>query len=107
MPVDKNGQPWDPKTMGAPTWWRLGGLPSMWFTSRKAYDDLRLWISSAMEPELGVVISKIFPEEAALLAIEDAEYAEQLSYSLWHAKLYDAVNNKFMTREPRREVDLE
>jgi len=89
--------PWDVKTHGLPRSHRWLGLPSMWFTSREAYRDLRLWITLARMPYKSSIVSKMFPEEMALLAL-DGVGASALRHSLLRAKLYDVGSDQFLTR---------
>merc|ERR1719350_1843099 len=44
-----NDVPFDPHRHGIPPGYQWLGLPSMWFTSQEAYDDLRLWITRAQQ----------------------------------------------------------
>jgi len=72
------------------------GLPSMWFTSAEAYNDLRLWIANAKR--LGDARApRIFPAEMAIFAL-DAKGSCQLRSALLHAKLYSEQDSTFLTR---------
>merc|ERR1712196_621794 len=59
----------------------------MWFTSRDAYKDLRLWMTLARLPKKNHLVSKMFPEELALYSVDFAG-ASKLRQALFHAKLY-------------------
>jgi hypothetical protein len=87
---------WDPQLHGVPPGYGLFGLPSMWFSSREAYDDLRLWIAYATGCER-IRVTKIFPEEMANLALESS-LSGRLRRTLLRAKLYDARTGEFSTR---------
>eukprot|EP00928_Gymnodinium_smaydae_P005240 TRINITY_DN11799_c0_g1_i2.p1 TRINITY_DN11799_c0_g1~~TRINITY_DN11799_c0_g1_i2.p1 ORF type:complete len:681 (-),score=115.23 TRINITY_DN11799_c0_g1_i2:70-2040(-) len=87
---------WDPQMHGVPPGYRWFGLPSMWFSSREAYVDLKLWIEFAIGCERREV-SKIFPEEMAFLALEPGN-AGRLRRALLRSKLYHARTGRFMTR---------
>jgi len=102
MPWDSTcDMPWDPRERhgrGLHSSHRWFGLPSMWFTSREAYDDLRLWITlSRSKQDDTHVATKIFPEEIALLAL-DPDSACDLRKTLRHAKLFSLSDWKFLTR---------
>lgn len=94
--------PWDPRKKhgrGSPLSHRWFGLPSMWFTTRDAYDDLRLWITlSRSKKEATHVVTKIFPEEMALFAL-DPDNACDLRKTLKHAKLFSLADWKFLVRD--------
>lgn len=93
------GQAFDPRehSHGVPSRYRWFGLPSMWFTSRQAYDDLRLWITLCHEDNEDVVV-KIRPEEMALLAL-NPDGASYLRKTLRHAKLFRMSTWEFLTRD--------
>jgi hypothetical protein len=103
MPWDSAANtPWDPREKigrGLPLSHRWFGLPSMWFTSRDAYDDLRLWITlSRSKKEATHIVTKIFPEEMALFAL-DPDNACDLRKTLKHAKLFSLADWKFLLRD--------
>mmetsp|Transcript_20021 Transcript_20021/g.43540 ORF Transcript_20021/g.43540 Transcript_20021/m.43540 type:complete len:498 (-) Transcript_20021:111-1604(-) len=101
--------PFDPQKHGIPRSHRLLGLPAMWFTSKEAYDDLRLWISMSQQyhsrqawrpstssrQSLG---SKIFPEELAIFAL-NRQGGGQLANALRNAKLFGVEDQAFFTRD--------
>jgi len=99
---DKDDRPWDPRNKrgdGVPPSYSWFGLPSMWFTSREAYDDLRLWITIATSNKLvSHVETKIFPEEMALFAL-DPDNACDLRRTLKHAKLFSLADWEYQSRE--------
>jgi hypothetical protein len=102
MPWDsKRSQPMDPREKhGRSFSQRWLGLPSMWFTSREAYDDLRLWITLSRfrsKDQFSHIVSKIFPEEMALFAL-DPDNACDLRKTLRHAKLFSLADWKFLVR---------
>mmetsp|Transcript_39205 Transcript_39205/g.71130 ORF Transcript_39205/g.71130 Transcript_39205/m.71130 type:complete len:575 (-) Transcript_39205:83-1807(-) len=97
MPFSVDGEPWDPQKHGVPRQYSWLGLPSMWLTSVEAYADLALWITQAKKCEGCAKISKIFPEEMAMLAM-DASAGCQLRNALLHAKLYSAQKGCFLVR---------
>jgi hypothetical protein len=104
MPWDSTtDMPWDPREKhgrGLHFSHRWFGLPSMWFTSRAAYDDLRLWItlSRSKNEETSYIVTKIFPEEMALYAL-DPDNACDLRKTLKHAKLFSLADWKFLLRD--------
>merc|ERR1712178_116458 len=101
MPQDSTtNMPWDPRQKHRlPSSYRWFGLPSMWFTSRDAYNDLRLWITlSRSQKEATHVVTKIFPEEMALFAL-DPDNACDLRRTLKHAKLFSLADWKFLLRD--------
>lgn len=110
---DERNKPWDPRKKqgsGTPPSFSWFGLPSMWFSSREAYDDLRLWITlSRSTREATHVVTKIFPEEMALFAL-DPDSACDLRKTLKHAKLFSLADWKFLLRDSEddepREIQL-
>merc|ERR1712139_182409 len=71
----------------------------MWFTSQKAYDDLRLWITlSRSKLHSSYEMTKIFPEEMAIFAL-DPDNACDLRKTLKHAKLFSLADWKFLVRD--------
>jgi len=118
MPL-KNGVPWDVADDGMPAgnmnW--LFGLPCVWFTSRAAYDDLRIWVTlAAHEGSVGSgkisrpthrsqkVVSKVFSEELACFALEDQGCAARLRKCLLTSKLYDKNTKRFLRRVGDHEI---
>jgi len=100
MPPDVDGKSaLDPRAEGSgvPVQYRWFGLPSMWFTSKKASDDLRLWITYCSRESCHVK-AKIFPEEMALLAL-NPDGASYLRETLASAKLFSMANFEFLTRD--------
>jgi hypothetical protein len=100
MPLSADGKtPVDPRMegTGVPRQYRWFGLPSMWFTSQQAYDDLRLWIMHCRQ-ESDDVLPKIYPEEMALLAL-DPDGAPYLRKTLGSAKLFSSSTWDFMVRD--------
>lgn len=72
----------------------------MWFTSREAYDDLRLWITlSRTKNQASHVVTKVFPEEMALFALDPGNACD-LRKTLKHAKLFSLKDMKFLVRDP-------
>lgn len=98
MPLDGKS-PLDPRVEGSglPFQYRWFGLPSMWFTSQKASDDLRLWITHCCWEDCSHM-AKIFPEEMALLAL-NPDGASYLRRTLASAKLFGMSNFEFLTRD--------
>lgn len=92
---------WDPRSVadGVPNRYRWFGLPSMWFTSREAYDDLRLWITLSRK-DGDVVLTRIHPEEMALFALQP-EGASYLRKTLADAKLFSMGNWEFLARDAK------
>lgn len=100
MPLDADGEsPLDPRAEGSgvPFQYRWFGVPSMWFTSQKALDDLRLWITYCRWENCNHM-AKIFPEEMALLAL-NPDGASYLRRTLASAKLFSMSNFEFLTRD--------
>lgn len=105
-----NNVPFDPHRHGIPPGYQWLGLPSMWFTSQEAYDDLRLWITRAQQQGGAELkssdpraversarqIDKIFPEEMAIFALDGGGCL--LRNALRHAKLYSNRSRNFLTR---------
>lgn len=81
---------------GIPRRYRWFGLPSMWFTSQQAYDDLRLWVTHSRNEDYGR--AKLHPEEMALLAL-NPDGASYLRKTLGCAKLFDMGTWEFLTRD--------
>jgi len=103
MPWDsEQNRPWDPREKhghGLLFSHRWFGLPSMWFTSRGAYDDLRLWVTLAhSKSESSHIATKIFPEEMALYAL-DPHNASDLQKTLKSAKLFSRAEWEFLVRD--------
>jgi hypothetical protein len=92
-------RPWDPKSSadGVPRKYRWFGLPSMWFTSRQAYDDLRLWTTLSRKED-DLVTAKLHLEEMALYALRP-EGAQYLRKTLEDAKLFSMGKWQFLTRD--------
>jgi hypothetical protein len=105
MPWDDDlNMPWDPRPRkrhggkGVPPMYSWFGLPSMWFTSRETYDDVRLWITLATSKNPNTHLrTKIFPEELALFAI-NPDNACDLRKTLKEAKLFSLADLEFRTR---------
>lgn len=103
MPWDSTQDgPWDPRAKhgrGLHFSHRWFGLPSMWFTSREAYDDLRLWITlSLAKTQPSFIVTKIFPEEMALYAL-NPHNASELQKTLKTAKLFSRAEWEFFARD--------
>jgi hypothetical protein len=98
MPNTDGQRAWDPRTNadGVPSAYRWFGLPSMWFTSREAYDDLRLWITLSCK-DTDQIVTKIHPEEMALFALKP-EGAAYLRRTLGDAKLFSMGTWEFLSR---------
>lgn len=92
---------WDPRATadGVPQQYRWFGLPSMWFTSREAYDDLRLWITLSCK-DSDHIVTKIHPEELALFALKP-EGAGYVRKTLGDAKLFSVGTWEFLKRDVR------
>lgn len=98
---DDPSKPWDPRTDKLPMGIRWFGLPSMWFTSRQAYNDLMEWISFAKGvANTDGIISGIYPQEMAIFAL-DPERCKHMRSVLRHSKLYDAFSGDFLTGSGR------
>eukprot|EP00746_Dinoflagellata_sp_MGD_P048524 gnl/MRDRNA2_/MRDRNA2_220279_c0_seq1.p1 gnl/MRDRNA2_/MRDRNA2_220279_c0~~gnl/MRDRNA2_/MRDRNA2_220279_c0_seq1.p1 ORF type:complete len:421 (+),score=61.91 gnl/MRDRNA2_/MRDRNA2_220279_c0_seq1:22-1263(+) len=85
----------DPQKMTC--WQRIWyGPPSMWFTDHGALKDLKFWVGSLhmMQHRSSV----IFPEEIALLAIEDA-YRAEVQDCLLNSKLFNNYKGMFECRD--------
>lgn len=88
MPVRKDGETWDVRRHGKPTWFVLG-LPSMWFTSASARADLVHWVNG-LHPFQKV--DKVFPEELAILAFHGGDtMAERIARTLKNAMYWDSL----------------
>jgi len=104
MPMHDGRAPYNPQRHPVPRRYLWFGLPSMWFTSQEAYDDLRLWITCAQKRKGSTDVcqqralkSKIFPEEMAIFAL-DTEAGCQLRNSLLRSKLYGVNSGKFLVQ---------
>jgi len=119
MPL-KDGQPWDVALNGTPpgrlNW--LFGLPCMWFSTPTAYDDLRIWVTLAGMDVIGLskdldanrpltVVRRVFAEELAFYAIEDAVCAARVRKCLLSSKLFDKRNKIFMKRPYLGEINAQ
>jgi len=95
---DGSGLPLDPREggNGTPRCYRWFGLPSMWFTSREAYEDLRLWVQLVRQKS-GCLVN-IFPEEMALLAL-NPDGASYVRKTLSSAKLFCTETWEFLKRD--------
>lgn len=84
MPFDEDGHVWDVRAKGVPCRFQIFGLPSMWFASETAKQDL---LRSVGELHHGIVTSELFPEELALYALEgDEKQREDLARNLKEAR---------------------
>lgn len=94
---------WDPRRAAdsVPSQYSWFGLPSMWFTSREAYDDLRLWITLSRK-DGDAALTRIHPEEMALLALQP-EGASFLRKTLADAKLFSMGCWEFLARNAKKE----
>mmetsp|Transcript_111666 Transcript_111666/g.175921 ORF Transcript_111666/g.175921 Transcript_111666/m.175921 type:complete len:614 (+) Transcript_111666:35-1876(+) len=101
MPGDRGQRSWDPRATadGVPRQYLWFGLPSMWFTSREAYDDLRLWITYSCKHS-NHIVTKIHPEELALFALKP-EGAGYVRRTLDDAKLFSIGKWEFFKRDKR------
>jgi hypothetical protein len=99
MPRCSNGSPLDPREHGhgLPMRYRWFGLPSMWFTSDEAYNDMRLWVQYSRQDAQGTM-PKLYPEEMALLAL-NPDGASYLRKTLTSAKLFGRSTWEFLTRD--------
>jgi len=94
-----SGEPWNPHKHGIPRRYRWFGLPSMWFTSPAAYEDLCTWIQQSKgEISHRNQVKKIFPEEMAIFAL-NASGACQLRNALLNAKLYSVQRQSFLLQK--------
>jgi len=118
---DGNGRkvPWDLDKDGIPrgnlNW--LFGLPCVWFSSRAAYEDLRIWVtlcsgiptgSSIDSSELHRrqhTVQQVFFEEMAVYALEDCVCAARLRRSLLASKAFDKQSKRFLRR--KQDCDVE
>mmetsp|Transcript_10703 Transcript_10703/g.30494 ORF Transcript_10703/g.30494 Transcript_10703/m.30494 type:complete len:265 (+) Transcript_10703:1-795(+) len=107
-------RPWDIALDGVPggnmNW--LFGLPCVWFSTREAYEDLRIWVTLASGLPNGNgdeapsqakarhqhTVWQVFFEEMAVYALEDCDCAARLRKSLLLAKLYDKQSKRFLRR---------
>lgn len=120
MPL-KNGTVWNLERDGVPkgnlNW--LFGLPSVWFSTREAYEDLRIWVTLAAgcshaardrrrarangqhghrKGRHEAAVWQVFFEEMAVYALQDMISAARLRHSLLSSKLYDKQTKRFMRR---------
>lgn len=91
LPPSKSGDVWDPRRHGLPFKYRLLGMPSMWFTSRKTLEDLKHFMSVAHN----VSVSRIFPEEIALFALSGDDERGELRSALSESKMFCAKSRSF------------
>jgi len=109
MPPNADGAPWSLKEDGVPSGFfcRIFGLPCIWFTSRKAYDDLCIWVTLASGEKTSrgnrqARSQSIWPtivfEELALYALQDVTKAARLRHSLLQSKLFDKRTDAFLRR---------
>lgn len=91
---------WDPRSDkdGVPPEYSWFGLPSMWFTSQQAYDDLRLWTTLSRKEHHQDGLVKLHAEEIALYALKP-EGAAYLRNTLSNAKLFSMGQWKFLKRD--------
>merc|ERR1719281_1653247 len=99
MPQCPDGTPLDPRDNGhgLPFRYRWFGLPSMWFTSEEAYNDMRLWVQYSRQDKTDI-LPKLYPEEMALLAL-NPDGASYLRKTLASAKLFGRSTWDFLTRD--------
>ena len=69
------GEVWDPRAHGPPFWYKITGMPSMWFTSQEAHDRLERFVQKANP---GYHAVSIFPEELALYALSGDDERNEL-----------------------------
>lgn len=102
MPRTASGTIWDPRTDGLPLKYRVLGLPSMWFTSAEALEDMKLWIDEA-KPTARV--AQIHPEEIAFYALSGDDERRTVQRALLGAKLFDGRTRQFLQRDEGSEPE--
>lgn len=95
MPRTASNGIWDPRTDGLPWRYQIMGLPSMWFTSKEAKEDLKYWIDQA-SPNKHVV--QIFAQELAYYAVGSDSGRMALQRALKESKLFDGRRREFTDR---------
>lgn len=118
-PLSKDGSPWDVTRDGIPPGRlnRIFGLPSIWFSSPTAYQDLRTWVTLACQHTVGQKEDRshdrpvrahrqIFAEELAFFAIKDPYNAAHVRQCLLTSKIYDKRNRHFLKRPLDGEVNV-
>lgn len=95
MPRTVSNGIWDPRTDGLPWRFRVLGLPSMWFTSQDALEDLKHWIDLAV-PTSRVV--SIYPQEIAYYTLAGSEERVAVQSALKNSKLFDGRQREFVDR---------
>lgn len=95
MPRTASGEVWDPRTDGLPWRFKLLGLPSMWFTSQEALDDLKHWIDEAIPTSQ---VLEIYPQEMAYYALAGGEERGKVQSALKQSKLFDGRRRRFIKR---------
>jgi len=103
LPKNPNGGVWDPRKHGTPIWYRLLGMPSMWFTSQRTQQDLIKWIAMAHNRN----VSRIYPQEIAGFALSGGDEARtELRDALADSKMFNARTRAFEMNELRRPQKL-
>mmetsp|Transcript_70407 Transcript_70407/g.153503 ORF Transcript_70407/g.153503 Transcript_70407/m.153503 type:complete len:956 (-) Transcript_70407:217-3084(-) len=117
-PPSKHSEPWDVARHGMMPG-RLNcifGLPCVWFSSPAAFEDLRIWTTLTGLQTAGDSFSsrgdrcvaahrRIFAEELAFYATENAANAARVRRCLLTSKIFDKRNNIFLKRPAPGEVN--
>jgi len=106
MPPTSSSQAWDPRKDGLPWRYRFFGLPSIWFSSAQALQDLKTWIDLS-QPNRRV--SEVYPAELALYALGGETERYRLQAGLKEAKLFNGKTGIFERSEDGspRSLDIE
>jgi len=107
MPKPTSGsQAWDPRKDGLPLRFRVFGLPSIWFSSAQALQDLKAWIDLAIPNRR---VSEVYPAELALYALGGETERYRLQAGLKEAKLFNGKTGLFERSEDGspRSLDIE
>lgn len=96
MPRTKDNAVWDPRFDGVPWRFKMFGLPSMWFTSQDALNDLKKWIDYAVPTSK---VLAIYPQEMAYYALKGSEQRGSVECALKQSKLFDGRTRQFF-KEP-------
>lgn len=93
MPLGPEGQPWNLEKDGVPWKYWLLGLPSMWFTSQAAKDEVERFMR-ALHGVKGAGV-KFYPEQLAKLAIVTDHERTLLVNTLKNAAFYDVSKREY------------
>jgi hypothetical protein len=83
---------WDPRKHGEPFYYKLMGMPCMWFTSHDALNDLKAFISNARKTR----ICAIKPQEIAFLVLSGEEGRTEVQHCFLNSKLYSGRHHSFI-----------